>query len=76
MGLIIAFKSTIKRVWDQFVHAFQEVCDYAPDLQISIEYKPYKEGSYAFIDSMGVTGMMLNDIDRDNIGVTLDYFKC
>ena len=22
---------------------------------------------------MGVTGMMLNDIDRDNIGVTLDY---
>lgn len=22
---------------------------------------------------MGVTGMMLNDINRDNIGVTLDY---
>lgn len=55
MGLIIAFKSTIKEL-GSIVHAFQEVCDYAPDLQISIEYKPYEERSYAFIDSMGVTG--------------------
>lgn len=72
-GFDYSFQINYKKVWDQLVHAFQEVCDYACDLQISIEYKPYEERSYAFIDSMGVTGMMLNDINRDNIGVTLDY---
>ena len=72
-GFDYSFQINYKRVWDQLVKAFQEVCDYAPDLLISIEYKPYEERAYAFIDSMGITGMMLNDIDRDNIGVTLDY---
>ena len=51
-GFDYSFQINYKRVWDQLVHAFQEVCDYAPDLQISIEYKPYEERSYAFIDSM------------------------
>ena len=72
-GFDYSFQINYKKVWDQLVHAFQEVCDYAPDLLVSIEYKPYEERAYAFIDSMGVTGMMLNDINRDNIGVTLDY---
>lgn len=72
-GFDYSFQINYRKVWDQLVHAFQEVCDYAPDLLISIEYKPYEERSYAFIDSMGVTGMMLNDVNRENIGVTLDY---
>ena len=42
-GFDYSFQINYKRVWDQLVHAFQEVCDYAPDLQISIEYKPYEE---------------------------------
>lgn len=72
-GFDYSFQINYRRVWDQLVKAFQEVCDYAPDLLISIEYKPYEERSYAFIDSMGITGMMLNEINRKNIGVTLDY---
>ncbi|RAM12037.1 sugar phosphate isomerase/epimerase, partial [Listeria ivanovii] len=54
-------------------NAFIEIADYAPDLKISIEYKPFQPRAYAFIDSMGLTGMMLNEINRDNVGVTLDY---
>lgn len=72
-GFDYSFQINYKRVWDQLVNAYQEVCDYAPDLKISIEYKPYEERAYAYVDSMGVTGMLLNDINRDNIGVTLDY---
>ena len=33
-GFDYSFQINYKRVWDQLVHAFQEVCDYAPDLQI------------------------------------------
>lgn len=72
-GFDYSFQINYKRVWDQLVKAYQTICDYAPDLQISIEYKPYEERGYAFIDSMGITGMLLNDVNRDNLGVTLDY---
>lgn len=72
-GFDYSFQINYKKVWDQLVKAYQTICDYAPDLQISIEYKPYEERGYAFIDSMGITGMMLNDVNRDNLGVTLDY---
>ncbi|MDT2738843.1 sugar phosphate isomerase/epimerase family protein [Enterococcus canintestini] len=72
-GFDYSFQIDYKKVWNQLRDAFTEIADYAPDLQISIEYKPFQPRAYAFIDSMGVTGMMLNDINRENVGVTLDY---
>lgn len=72
-GFDYSFQIDYTRVWNQLVEAFRTVCDYAPDLKISIEYKPYEERAYAFIDSMGITGMMLAEVDRPNLGVTLDY---
>lgn len=72
-GFDYSFQINYKKVWDQLVSAYQEICDYAPDLLISIEYKPFQPRAYAFIEGMGVTGMMLNDVHRDNLGVTLDY---
>ncbi|MBM6615314.1 sugar phosphate isomerase/epimerase [Desemzia sp. RIT804] len=72
-GFDYSFQINYQKVWNQLVNAFQEIADYAPDLKISIEYKPFQPRAYAFIDSMGVAGMMLNDIDRGNVGVTLDY---
>lgn len=72
-GFDYSFQIAYARVFDQLVDAFQKICDYAPDLRISIEYKPYEERAYAFIDSMGMTGMILAAADRPNLGVTLDY---
>lgn len=72
-GFDYSFQIDYTRVWKQIAAAYRDVCDYAPDLSISIEYKPYEERAYAFIDSMGITGMMLAEVDRSNLGVTLDY---
>ena len=72
-GFDYSFQIDYVRVWNQIKECFQEICDYDPSMKISIEYKPYEERSYAFLDSVGVTGMMINDIKRDNIGMTLDY---
>lgn len=72
-GFDYSFQINYKKVWDQLVQAYQEIADYAPDLQIAIEYKPFQPRAYAFIEGMGVTGMMLNDVHRENLGVTLDY---
>lgn len=72
-GFDYSFQIEYTKVWDQLKNAFIEIADYAPDLKISIEYKPFQPRAYAFIDSMGVAGMMVNDINRENVGVTLDY---
>ena len=72
-GFDYSFQINYKKVWQQLVNSFIKIVDYAPDLKISIEYKPFQPRAYAFIDSMGTTGMMLNNINRENIGVTLDY---
>lgn len=71
-GFDYSFQIDYTHVFDNLVKAFQAVCDYAPDLHIFIEYKPYEERSYAYIDTMGLTGMILNAADRENLGVTLD----
>ncbi|MGH2118120.1 sugar phosphate isomerase/epimerase family protein [Aerococcus sp. L_32] len=72
-GFDYGFQINYRKVWMQIVEALQEIADYAPDLKISIEYKPFQPRAYAFIDSMGIAGMMLNEINRENVGITLDY---
>lgn len=72
-GFDYSFQVAYRRIFDRLVECYRAVCDYAPDLKISIEYKPYEERSYAFVDTMGMTGMLLAAADRPNLGVTLDY---
>lgn len=72
-GFDYSFQINYLKVWKELIWAFQTIADYAPDLKISIEYKPYQPRAYAYIDSMGITGMMVKEINRENIGVTLDY---
>ena len=67
------FQRDYVRTWKQVVKAFQEICDYGKDVQISIEYKPFQPRVYALIASWGSTMTMLHDIGRDNLGVTLDF---
>ncbi|AVK61416.1 AP endonuclease [Lactobacillus sp. CBA3605] len=72
-GFDYSFQIDYVRFWNQLVKAFQTMADYAPDLNFSIEYKPFQPRGYAFVDSMGIDGMLINEINRKNVGVTLDY---
>jgi xylose isomerase len=72
-GFDYSFQINYAKVWEQQRKAFQKICDYAPDLQISIEYKPFEERSYAFIDSFGTVLAMIEGVERPNIGATLDF---
>jgi xylose isomerase len=72
-GFDYPFQIDYPKVWNQVRNFIGKIADYAPDLKISIEYKPYQERSYAFIDSIGSTMLMVSEIDRENVGVTVDY---
>lgn len=72
-GFDYSFQIDYEKVWEQIKNCFIEVADYAPDLKISIEYKPFQPRAYAFVDSLGVAMSMMSEANRENIGITLDY---
>lgn len=71
-GFDYPFTTDYEKAWDSMVQAFREICDYAGDIKISIEYKPYEPRNYAMLDSAGTTMLMINEVDRENLGMTLD----
>ena len=72
-GFDYPFQIDYEKDWNLMVSAIQEVCDYAPDLKISIEYKPFEERNFAMVDSTGMVMYLMSEVNRDNIGCTLDY---
>lgn len=72
-GFDYSFQIDYEKVWNQIRDAFITMADYAPDLKFSIEYKPFQPRAYAFIDSLGLAMVMMSEIDRENLGITLDY---
>lgn len=71
-GFDYSFQIDYVSYWERVVQAFREICDYS-DLPFSIEYKPYEERVHALIDSFGVTMAVLNEVGKENLGVTLDF---
>lgn len=61
-------------LWERVVMAFQEVCDEYPQLKISLEFKPTDENTRFFaVPSTGSARVLVNHVDRDNFGLTLDF---
>ncbi len=72
-GYDYPFQADYQKKWEQICDAFREVADHAPDIRISIEYKPFEPRNFSMLDSVGTTLLMVNDIERENVGVTLDF---
>lgn len=72
-GFDYPFQMDYEDSWNKLVSGLREVADYAPDLKISIEYKPYEERDFAMVDSAGMTLYLIREVDRPNVGCTLDY---
>lgn len=72
-GYDYPFQADYELKWNQILDAFREIADYAPDMKFSIEYKPFEPRNYSLIDSVGTTMLMIEEIDRQNVGATLDF---
>lgn len=71
-GFDYPFQMNYEKKWNEIIRSFQEVADYGSDLKISIEYKPFEPRNYSMIDGIGLTLLAIDEIDRPNVGVTLD----
>ncbi len=72
-GFDYAFQGDYKAMWDHTIEAMQAVCDHNPALDIAIEYKPNEPRAYALMPDIGTTLLAIKEIDRPNLGVTLDF---
>lgn len=72
-GFDYAFQLDYEKAWTMIVEGIQEVADYAPDIKISIEYKPFEERNFALVDSTGMVMYLITQVSRENVGCTLDF---
>ncbi|MCD7735408.1 MAG: sugar phosphate isomerase/epimerase [Lachnospiraceae bacterium] len=72
-GFDYPFQVDYEKAWNRMIEAFREVADYAQDILVSIEYKPYEPRNYAMLDSIGTTLLAIEEINRPNMGITLDF---
>ena len=55
----------------------RQVCDAYPKLRISLEFKPTDENTRFFaVPSTGAALLLVDEIDRPNMGLTLDFGHC
>lgn len=72
-GYDYPFQVDYREKWRQLVDAFQECCDAYPDIKFSLEFKPTDENTRFFtVPSTGAALLLVKEIDRPNMGLTLD----
>lgn len=57
---------------DWMVDCLTKVCDYAPQQKFAIEYKQFEPRTHIFLGRAGEVMTIINEIDRDNLGVNID----
>lgn len=72
-GYDYPFQVDYDRLWKQLIDPFQELCDEYPQIKFSLEYKPTDENTRFFtVPSTGAALLLVEEIHRPNMGLTLD----
>jgi xylose isomerase len=72
-GFDYSFQADYQRLWNETITAMQEVAEHNPAIDISIEYKPNEPRSFSLMPNVTSTLLAIREIDRANLGVTLDF---
>ncbi|WP_413742850.1 sugar phosphate isomerase/epimerase family protein [Sodalis sp. RH15] len=72
-GFDYSFQADYKKMWEQAVSAVREVADYAPDCDISIEYKPNEPRSFSIFPNVATCLLAIAEAGNANLGITLDF---
>ncbi|MEL7115745.1 MAG: TIM barrel protein [Pseudomonadota bacterium] len=72
-GFDYAFQIDYAAAWDHTIAAMAEVADHNPAIDIAIEYKPNEPRAYALMPDIGTTLLASIELNRANVGVTLDF---
>lgn len=71
-GFDYLFQADYDKAWDWLVKGIRECADRAPDIRFSVEYKPKEPRTHSFVSNVYSTLALCADVDRKNVGVTID----
>ncbi len=72
-GVDYSFQADYSAIWNWTVECMIEIADHNPAINIALEYKPNEPRAFAVLPDAATTLLALQDIDRKNTGVTLDF---
>jgi xylose isomerase len=72
-GFDYSFQADYGRLWEYTIETIREVADHNRAIDISIEYKPNEPRSFSLTPNVATTLLAIREIDRPNLGVTLDF---
>lgn len=72
-GFDYCFQADYKKIWEDAVSAVREVADYAPDVDVSIEYKPNEPRAYSIFPNVTSCLLAVEEAGSPNLGITLDF---
>jgi xylose isomerase len=75
-GYDYSLQADYEVMWNHCKEAFRTVCDSFPDLKVSLEPKPTEPRRFFIHNTTGTAMLMVRDIDRENMGLTLDFGHC
>ena len=71
-GFDYPFQMDYQQVWDWSIESIKEICQYAPDIKFSIEYKISDPRRFSLLGNAGSTLLFIEEANEENLGVTLD----
>jgi xylose isomerase len=66
------FEIDYAQAWRKFIEGIQAAADYRPDVRLSVEYKASEPRARVIIGNVSKSLYACTEVDRTNIGVTLD----
>jgi xylose isomerase len=72
-GYDYCFQADYKKIWNDAVSAVREIAEYAPDVDISIEYKPNEPRAYSIFPNATTCLLAVEEAGCPNLGITLDF---
>lgn len=72
-GFDYSFQVDYSALWQYTIDGIREVAEHNPAIDISIEYKPNEPRSFSLMPDVATTLLAIGEIDRPNLGVTLDF---
>ena len=58
--------------WDRLIEGTIECAGHVPDINLVIEYKPKEPRTHAFISTVGKTLLLLEKVNKPNVGAMID----
>jgi xylose isomerase len=72
-GYDYPFQADYIRERDWFAEGVKACCQYRKDVNVSIEYKPKEPRNRSYPSNVSNTLLMIQDVNEENCGVTIDY---